>query len=377
MDESTFAEPPSAPLPAPRKAAAALLGRPEIVIDLDPIDEVLAGRVVLVTGAAGSIGAEISRCLANRELASLVLLDRAESPLYRLEQELREIKPGRQVVPILIDILDRAAVTETLSRFRPAFVFHAAAYKHVPMLERHPAEGVRNNVGGTLVVAEAARSAGVDRFVLISTDKAMQPSSVMGASKRLCEMLLQCLASESSRGTCFITVRFGNVLDSDGNVVEQFARQITSGGPVTVTHPDMTRYFMTAAEAAGLVLRASILGASGDTFLLDIDRPQKVIDLAHRMIRLASLEAGRDILIEIIGSRPGEKLQEDYRPPGVDLRSTACPHILHAVLPPVEPTSVRAMIRTLLDLADRRADDQVAAQLARIVPDYRPSATPA
>jgi FlaA1/EpsC-like NDP-sugar epimerase len=353
---------------------AALLGRPEISIDLGPVDAMLAGGAILVTGAAGSIGAEISRLIADRKPSVLVLLDRAESPLYRLEQELREARPTLEVVPALVDILDQPAVTATFNRFRPAHVFHAAAYKHVPMLERQAAEGVRNNVGGTFIVAQAARAAGVERFVLISTDKAMRPSSVMGASKRVCEILLQSLAAHASGPPCFVTVRFGNVLDSDGNVVEQFARQIANGGPVTVTHEAMSRYFMTAAEAAGLVLRVSFLGASGDVFLLDIDRPLRIIDLARRMIHLASNDHGGEIPIEIVGPRPGEKLQEDYRLPDLRLEATESPFVLKATLPPIDPPHVSGMIRELIEVAERRADAEVIRELVRIVADYEPSA---
>jgi FlaA1/EpsC-like NDP-sugar epimerase len=362
----------SSPAAAPGASSdvGALLGRPEITVDLGPVDDALAGSVVLVTGAAGSIGGEISRCVADRKPRVLLVLDRGESPLHRLEQELRETTPGLDVVPVLVDVLDRPAVETIFTRFRPAFVFHAAAYKHVPMLERHPAQGVRNNVGGTRVVAEAALAAGAQRFVFISTDKAMRPSSVMGASKRVCEMLLQCLASESAGGTTFVTVRFGNVLDSHGNVVEQFARQIATGGPVTVTHPAMTRYFMTAAEAARLVLQASIIGGNGDVILLDIDRPQKVLDLAHRMIRLGSPGAGRDVHVEIVGARPGEKLQEDYRLPGLHLEPTDSPFVLKAALPPVDPAALRAAIEALLLLAELPADEPVVRQLHDIVPDY-------
>jgi FlaA1/EpsC-like NDP-sugar epimerase len=349
-----------------------LLGRPEIVVDLSPLDEHLAGRVALVTGAAGSLGAELSRRIAERKPASLVLVDRAESALYALEQELRESNPGVEVVPVLADILDHDAMRRAHDRSSPAFVFHAAAYKHVPMVERHPAEGVRNNVGGTLSVARAALAAGVDRFVFISTDKAIRPSSVMGASKRTGELLLQALASPPSRPTRFITVRFGNVLDSRGNVVEQFQRQIARGGPVMITHPAMRRYFMTASEAVGLVLRASLLGASGAVFLLDIDRPRRIIDLARQMIRQAALEPGRSIAIRVDKPRPGEKLREDYRVPGLDLRPTTCPHVLEAAPPAVDPPRTRRMIQTLLDLATRGADREVVRQLSRIVPDYRP-----
>jgi FlaA1/EpsC-like NDP-sugar epimerase len=352
--------------------AAALLARPEIVVDLAPVHERMAGRTVLVSGAAGSIGGELSRRIADCKPACLVLLDREETGLHRVERDLRERQSGLELVPVLLDVQDRPALHRLFGRRCPAFVFHAAAYKHVPMLETHPAAGVLNNIGGTLRLAEAARRAGTERFVFISTDKAIRPRSVMGATKRAGEIALQALAAEGG-ATRFITVRFGNVLDSRGNVVEQFRRQIARGEPLTVTHPEMTRYFMTASEAAGLVLHASLLGDTGEVFLLDVGPPQRIMDLARRMVSLARRGAGRRIDIVVGEPRPGEKIQEDYHAPGLELRPTGCPHVLQATLPAVEPRAVRTMLRALLGAARGGSPESTVQALAELVPDYAPS----
>jgi FlaA1/EpsC-like NDP-sugar epimerase len=347
-----------------------LLGRPEWPVDLADVQHELTGRTVLVTGAAGSIGSGISRSLAQWKLERLVLVDQAESPLYRLEQELLETTATSLDV-VLADVREEARVTAIMRQAAPHVVFHAAAYKHVPMLESHPVVAIRNNVGATLVVAEAARAVAVERFVLISTDKAIRPSSVMGASKRVAEQVLDSFAGEPCR-TRLITVRFGNVLDSTGNVVEQFARQIANGGPVTVTHPGMTRYFMTRDEAVGLVLQASIAGTGGDVFLLQIDGPQRIVELAQRMIGLAAPALGREITVTVTAPRPGEKIHEDYYGAEPHLQPTAWPHVLRASRQVVDPARIRADVRLLLDLAHGGRESEMLAVLRRLVPDYRP-----
>jgi perosamine synthetase len=352
----------------------ALLDRPEVEVDLSRAAERLARRVVLVTGAAGAIGAEICRQVAATDPATLVALDRSESALYRLELELGERWPRLRVEPLLLDVLHARAVRDAIQRLRPAVVFHAAAYKHVPVLERHPAEGVRNNVGGTLNVARAAQAAGVERFVFVSTDKAKRPASVLGASKRAAEMLLQCLAEEPDGGLDFVTVRFGNVIDSGGNVVERFREQIARGGPVTVTHAEMRRYFMTAAEAARLVLHASAAGTGGDVLLLEVGGPHGIMDLARRMIRLAA-PGVRHVEIALGRPRPGDKLTEDYDLAGLRPLPPTSPQILRAALPAIDPERSRPALKRLLRLAGRGADAEVVGLLARLVPDYRP-ATP-
>jgi FlaA1/EpsC-like NDP-sugar epimerase len=356
---------------------SSLLGRAEIQVDIEAATAKLRGRTVLVTGAAGAIGTEICRQVSEADPATLVAIDRSENQLCRLEHALLARRPTLQLVPLLVDVLDAPAMRAATRRWRPAIVFHAAAYKHVPVLERHPAEGVRNNVGGTLSIARAAQAAGVERFLFISTDKAVRPVSVLGASKRAAEILLQCLAGAARGRTAFITVRFGNIIDSGGNVVERFRTQIAQGGPVTVTHPEMRRYFMSAAEAVRLVLQASVVGANGDVLLLNLGPPVGILELAQRLIREAAPAGGGDIRILVGQPRPGDKLREDYELDGHPLLPSPSPHILRAALPSVDAKHVRPMIDRLLELARRRADAAVVDQLARIVPDYQPAAADA
>jgi len=301
-----------------------LLGRDPVSIDLGAIRARVEGRCVLVTGAAGSIGSELCRQLARFSPSSLVLLDRNESGLFWLERELAETHPaakGRFPV-VLGDITDAARVREVLAVHAPALVFHAAAYKHVPIVEANPGEAEKNNVHGTRVVADASEAAGVETFVLISTDKAVNPACAMGATKRRAERLLL----ESSRAgarTRFVSVRFGNVLGSAGSVVPVFQQQIARGGPVTVTHADMKRFFMTIPEAVQLVLQAAEMGRGGEIFVLDMGEPVRIMDLARDMIRLSGFTPGEDIEIEVTGVRPGEKLEEELSSQGESLLATA------------------------------------------------------
>ncbi|MBV9153043.1 MAG: polysaccharide biosynthesis protein, partial [Alphaproteobacteria bacterium] len=302
-----------------------LLGRPQAVLDRDGMARLIRGRRVLVTGAGGTIGAELARQIAAFSPSKLVLLDNGEFALYGIETELRERFPELLGIPVLRDVRERAQLDEVFAGERPEIVFHAAALKHLPMVETNPIEGVLTNVVGSRNVAEAARAFGASLVVMISTDKAVNPTSVMGATKRVAESFCQALDLYEARrsaapacGTRYVTVRFGNVLGSTGSVVPLFHRQLAAGGPLTVTDPEVTRFFMTVREAVELVLQASALspesGAAesrGKIFVLDMGEPVKIVDLAQQMIRLAGLRPNRDVAIEFIGLRPGEKLHEE------------------------------------------------------------------
>ena len=285
-----------------------VLGREPVHLDAGDIGGYVTGRVVLVTGAGGSIGSEICRQLTRLEPRCLVLVDHAEGNLFEIERNLAE-RGFDAHVPVIADVKDRSLMRSILAAYRPAVIFHAAAYKHVPMMESNPAQAIRNNSLATRLMAELAREAGVERFVLISTDKAVAAQTVMGATKALCELVVEAAAQEDG-GTRFIAVRFGNVLGSSGSVIPIFRRQIEAGGPVTVTHAEMTRFFMTIPEAAQLVIQAGGVGDSGDIFVLDMGEPVRILDLAHDMLRLSGREPERDIEVRVVGIRPGEKLHE-------------------------------------------------------------------
>jgi FlaA1/EpsC-like NDP-sugar epimerase len=285
-----------------------LLGRQEIHLDFDQIRQQINGRRILVTGAAGSIGFQLSRQLATFEPDTLVLFDRAESGLYFAELELRRRHKHLRVVPVVGDILDRRKVEEVLDAYPPEVVYHTAAYKHVPLMEEHPLEAIENNVFGTEIMARASQERKVKKFVLISTDKAVNPVAIMGMTKRLAECLLFSLNGGS---TAFVAVRFGNVLGTDGSVLPVFHWQISRGGPVTITDPDASRYFMLPSEAAQLVLQAGVMGNGGEVFFLDMGERIRIADLADNLIRLSGMEPGRDMPVEVMGLRPGERLREE------------------------------------------------------------------
>ena len=318
-----------------------LLGRDPVPPRADLLAQDIAGRVVMVTGAGGSIGSELARQIFAQHPHTLILLDHSEFALYTIHQELLALRLGAladiALVPVLARVSDSAHMKALCLHHRPATVYHAAAYKHVPLVEFNPGQGVLNNVFGTLSVAAAALEAQVGRFVLISTDKAVRPTNIMGASKRMAELVLQALAQRHGGpgGTCFSMVRFGNVLGSSGSVVPFFRQQLAAGGPLTVTHPEVTRYFMTITEAAQLVLQAGAMGQGGDVFVLDMGEPVKILDLAHRMVQLAGLSVrdaahpGGDIEIAITGLRPGEKLYEELLI-GDNPQSTLHPRIMKA-----------------------------------------------
>ncbi|HHU58570.1 MAG TPA: polysaccharide biosynthesis protein, partial [Bacteroidales bacterium] len=288
-----------------------LLGRDEIHLNQKQIMEGLEGKTILVSGAAGSIGSEIVRQLLRFPVRQIVMLDQAESALYDLEQEIIIRHFDAPFKPVLADITHNRRMRQVFEQYRPQIVFNAAAYKHVPLMEASPYEAVRVNVGGTKLLADLSVEFGVEKFVMVSTDKAVNPTNVMGASKRLCEIYIQSMAQLPGLATAFVTTRFGNVLGSNGSVVPLFKRQIAQGGPVTVTHPEITRYFMTIPEACQLVLEASFMGHGGEIFVFDMGEPVRIVDLAEKMIRLSGLKLGEDIDIVYSGLRPGEKLYEE------------------------------------------------------------------
>jgi FlaA1/EpsC-like NDP-sugar epimerase len=299
-----------------------LLRREPVKLDLSAIESSIRNKVVLVTGAAGSIGSELCRQITELHPSKLIALDLAESPLHALQLELDSQVKGADVVPELADVTDSNRIKGIFEKYTPVIVFHAAALKHVPMMEAHPQEAVRVNVHGTRIVAEAAQSHGCGAFILISTDKAVRPTSIMGASKRTAELFIRKLAAQTKAGTRFMAVRFGNVLGSNGSVLPIFKAQLAKGGPLTVTHPQMRRYFMTIPEAVQLVLQASVLGEGGETFVLEMGQPVYIKDLAEDLIRLSGMTPGQEVKIEFTGVRPGEKLFEEIRMDSEDLTPT-------------------------------------------------------
>ena len=344
-----------------------LLGRDPVNLDAAGIRQRIEGRVVLVTGAGGSIGAELCRQIVALNPKRLLLVEQAEGALFVIEQELNELGFAGVIVPLVADILDRERMEFVFGRYRPEVVFHAAAHKHVFLMERQPAEAIRNNVLGTRQLARIAAAHGVDAFVLISTDKAINPTSVMGATKRLAEIQLMSLAAETA--TKFMAVRFGNVLGSSGSVVPIFKRQIENGGPVTVTHPDVSRYFMTIPEAVGLVLQSFVLGRGGEIFVLDMGQPVKIVDLARQMIELSGYRVGDDIEITFTGLKPGEKLYEELQHHTERYAATTHPRIMRF-------TSQAAVgepgLRELEQTLHAMDANQLKALLKRLVPEYTP-----
>jgi FlaA1/EpsC-like NDP-sugar epimerase len=300
-----------------------LLRREPVQTDTAAVGELLRGKRVLVTGGGGSIGAELCRQILRCDPARLIILGHGENSVFEIVEELRTTHPqiGTTLVPVIAGTRFPARIRAVFEEQRPEIVFHAAAHKHVPLMEANPSEAITNNVMGTRIVLDAALATGVERFVMISTDKAVNPTNIMGASKRAAELLVYQAAQRSSKP--YVTVRFGNVLGSRGSVVHTFRRQIAAGGPVTVTHPDMRRYFMTIPEAVQLVLQAAVLGQGGEVFVLDMGEPIKIADLARDLIELSGLEVGRDIDIKFVGLRPGEKLFEELFIPGESYVRTA------------------------------------------------------
>lgn len=347
-----------------------LLGRDPVSLDLDSIRAYLGGKRVLVTGAAGSIGSEICRQVACFGPAKLVLLDNAETPLYKIEKELAAGFPDLRLVPILADIRHASRLDFMFETFMPEVIFHAAAYKHVPMMEYNPLEAITNNALGTRVLAEKAHRYGVKNFVVISTDKAVNPTNVMGATKRAAELFVQALAAASE--TVFTTVRFGNVLGSNGSVIPLFLEQINAGGPVTVTHPEVIRYFMTIPEASQLVLQAGCIGKGGEIFVLDMGEPVRIVDLAEELISLSGLTPYEDIDIVFTGLRPGEKLFEELLVCGEGIKPTCHTKIKVMESLRCDIEKLGAQFDRLVALSDVFDIDQALQQLREIVPEYSP-----
>jgi FlaA1/EpsC-like NDP-sugar epimerase len=341
-----------------------VLGREQVDVDFEQIAAYLEGQTVLVTGAGGSIGSELCRQIARVGPARLILVDSAETPLFEIERELVDVKDAK------------AMRREVFEKYRPTIVFHAAAYKHVPLMNTHPLASVRNNVVATRVITELSAEFGVERFVLISTDKAVNPQTVMGQSKAICEWIVESLGHRRDIETRFVAVRFGNVLNSSGSVIPTFRRQIERGGPVTVTHPEMTRYFMTIPEAVSLVVQAGAIGGRGQVFVLDMGDPVKIVELASNMIRLSGKEprlpgdallGQSDVSIKYVGSRPGEKLHEELWGDNEAVGETTHPKIMRLSRPPIDPAWLAQQLAELERLADEGDTLEVVAKLGSIV----------
>ena len=350
-----------------------LLGRPPVVVAPDPAQSCLAGRRVLVTGAGGSIGAELCRQALEHRPAALHLLGRGENSLYDIEHRLapRAAELGIPLQIIIGDVRDRPLIDGLFGHIRPQVVLHAAAHKHVHFMELQPAEAIKNNVAGTRVVAEAARAVAAERFILISTDKAVRPAGIMGASKRIAEMTVSAL--NAAGPTRYIAVRFGNVLGSRGSVIPLFRRQIAAGGPVTVTHPEATRYFMTIPEAVSLVIEAGSVGSGGEVFLLDMGDPVRIIDLARNLITLSGLEPEVDIPIKITGMRPGEKMFEELLTSEQFRQPTGHEKIYRCAQPDMSWEALRPKLDELEGLAAAGDEDGIRSLLADLIPDYQAS----
>jgi FlaA1/EpsC-like NDP-sugar epimerase len=341
-----------------------LLGREQVEVDLAEVASYLRAKTVLVSGAGGSIGSELCRQIARVGPSRLVLVDYAETALFEIERELVEEREFPASVPVLADCGNRAKLRQVFERYRPDVVFHAAAYKHVPLMEANPIESVRNNVLATRAVADTAVEFGAERFVLVSTDKAANPKTVMGQSKALCEWVIETYGHRADVPTRFVAVRFGNVLGSSGSVVPIFRRQLERGGPLTVTHPEMTRYFMTIPEAASLVVQAGAIGGRGEVYVLDMGEPVKIVELAENMIRLSGQT---DVQIEFVGTRPGEKLHEELWNTGETVHPTSHAKISRATREPIDAVWLSDELNELQKLVDEGDTLELVSRLSTIV----------
>lgn len=354
-----------------------LLGRDVIKSDITEVKNVLRDQIVMVTGAAGSIGSEIVNQVAAMRAGELILLDQAETPMHELQLMMEQKHPDVKIHLFIADVANRDRVEQAFKRYRPRYVFHAAAYKHVPMMERNPSEAIMTNVIGTKNLADLAVEYGVEKFVMISTDKAVNPTNVMGASKRIAEIYVQSLFFNLSRRkhdgcvTRFITTRFGNVLGSNGSVIPLFRRQIEQGGPVTVTHRDIIRYFMTIPEACSLVLQAGTMGNGGEIYIFDMGQPVKIYDLAERMISLSGLRPGQDIEIIETGLRPGEKLYEELLNDKEKTMATSHNKIMIAKVRVYDYDDVVSHLATLKDCTELGEYHDIVAEMKRIVPEFK------
>jgi FlaA1/EpsC-like NDP-sugar epimerase len=352
-------------------SADQLLDARPVHLNRHPIEARIQGKVVMVTGAAGSIGSELCRQIAGFKPQAVVAFDQAETPLFFLEREMAATFPTLAFHAEIGTITRPENLDRVMRRYQPSILFHAAAYKHVPILEKNVFAAVENNIFGTWHVALAAIKHRVEDFVLISTDKAVQPSSVMGATKRVAELIVR--AFRQDRGAIFITVRFGNVLESSGSVVPIFREQIAAGGPVTVTHPDMRRYFMTITESAQLILQAFSIGAGGELFVLDMGEPIKIVDLARKLIRLSGLDPDRDIETQFTGLRPGEKLCEELSLLDEQLHSTSHPRIRsHSPASGIGRSQLTEALAGLQDAIDAQDASRLVILMKELVPNYNP-----
>jgi FlaA1/EpsC-like NDP-sugar epimerase len=350
-----------------------LLGRKPVHLDMDRIRERIQGRVVMVTGAAGSIGSEICRQIAAFHPLAIVGFDQAETPLFHIDREMARSFPYITFYPEIGSVTSRGTLKRVMQHYHPSILYHAAAYKHVPLMEKHVFAAVETNIFGTWNVARAAAEHGVDDFVMISTDKAVRPTSMMGATKRTAELLIRALQMEG--GTKFVAVRFGNVLGSNGSVVPIFKEQIAAGGPVTVTHPEMTRYFMTIPEAAQLVLQAFSIGKGGEVFVLEMGEPVKIADLAKNLILLSGLQPERDIEIHFTGLRPGEKMFEELNLQDEHLIPTSHPKIRSYVCHQnLDALQIKASLQDLQAIVEGQDVANLDLLLKELIPDYNPGA---
>jgi FlaA1/EpsC-like NDP-sugar epimerase len=345
-----------------------LLGREAVELDLDLIEAFLKDKTILVTGAGGSIGSEMCRQVCNFKPKLLLLIEQSENPLFYMERELRKQFPDIPIEAIVCNITDKPRVEGIFEKYKPEVVIHAAAHKHVPLMELNPGEAIKNNIVGTQTISDAANKYGSTNFVMISTDKAVNPTSIMGSSKRIAEMYIQDLSRTSK--THFVTVRFGNVLDSNGSVVPIFKKQIAEGGPVTVTHPKMKRYFMTIPEANQLVLQAASMGKGGEIFVLDMGEPVKIVDLARELITLTGFKPGEDIDITFTNPRPGEKLFEELSIEGEDMQRTRHPKISIWKNIPIDRDRLRAGINELVTVAQAQNYQEIVRKIKELVPEY-------
>jgi FlaA1/EpsC-like NDP-sugar epimerase len=349
-----------------------LLRRDLVHLEEDRIGAYIENKQILVTGAGGSIGSELCRQICRFKPESIILFDQAESPLYNIDLELRRKFPYVTIIPVLGDIRNRSRLEYTFSQFKPRIVFHAAAYKHVPMLELQPWEAILNNVLGTQNIVSFARAYAVEGFVLVSTDKAVRPANIMGATKRIAELMVLGQNSEKQTKSRFIAVRFGNVVGSVGSVVPLFKTQIERGGPVTVTHPEVTRYFMTISEASQLILQAGAMGKGGEIFILEMGTAVKIADMAKDLIRLSGFEADKDIKIEFIGLRPGEKLYEELITEGEDIVPTEHKKIMILAREINAQDQLNEDIEHIIELAKTQNGEKIREMLKKIVPEYIP-----
>jgi FlaA1/EpsC-like NDP-sugar epimerase len=348
-----------------------LLGRDPIKLNLDLIGKGLKGKTILVTGAAGSIGSEIVRQLARFDTKKIILIDQAETPMFNIENELWKKFKNLKFQPILADITNTKKMELIFREYHPEIVFHAAAYKHVPLMEDNPHEALRVNVGGTKLITDLSVNFGVKKFVMISSDKSVNPVNVMGASKRICEMIVQSKAQQTGVKTQFVITRFGNVLGSNGSVIPIFRKQIKEGGPVTVTHPEITRYFMTIPEACELVLEAGFMGNGGEIFVFDMGEPVKIINLAYQMIRLSGLVPLKDIKIEYIGLRPGEKLYEEVLSDKENTIPTHHPKIKIAKVEKLNDLDLLSKIDGVLNNIYSLSKKEIVKLIGELVPEYK------